>query len=297
MSKVIVSLYGGLGNQLFQYAVGRSISVKNNASLVLDIAWFEIVDSLKDTTSRKFMLSSFLIDYEIQTIGLPCQKNNLLKKLLSQFSFLSKLFAKNFFIYNEKSVLFDFDLLNQTGPLWLNGYWQSYKYFDSISEVIRKEIGTIRFLSVSSQKVLNGIVNCESICVHVRRGDYVSNANANKVHGLCGVEYYKKAIKLVAENLDNPVIYIFSDDPDWVRINLKNPYKTIVVDVNGTEDVCQDLWLMSSCKHFIIANSSLSWWVAWLSLSENKVVVAPKKWFANKSYDTSDLIPPDWIRI
>ena len=297
MNKVIVSLYGGLGNQLFQYAVARSLATKNNASLVLDIAWFDIADSLKDTTTRKYALKSFGIDCEIQTIGLPWQKNGFLRRLLRRFSWLFKVFANDFLICNEKSALFDFDLLNQTGPLWLNGYWQSYKYFDSISEVIRKEIGTIRFLSVSSQKVLNGIVNCESICVHVRRGDYVSNANANKVHGLCGVEYYKKAIKLVAENLDNPVIYIFSDDPDWVRINLKNPYKTIVVDVNGTEDVCQDLWLMSSCKHFIIANSSLSWWGAWLSLSENKVVVAPKKWFANKSYDTSDLIPPDWIRI
>jgi hypothetical protein len=297
MNKVIVSLYGGLGNQLFQYALGRSLAIKSNASLTLDTAWFDIVDSLEDTTLRKYELKSFGVDCEIQAIGLPWQKNNFLKKLFNRFSWLSKIFSNNFFIYNEKSAFFDYDLLNQTGPLWLNGYWQSYKYFDSIGEVIKKEIGTIRFLSASSQKVFNDVVNSESICVHVRRGDYVSNAKANKVHGLCSVEYYKKAIKLVTKNLDNPVIYIFSDDPNWVRVNLKFPYKTIVVDANGTEDACQDLWLMSSCKHFVIANSSLSWWGAWLSSSEDKVVVAPKKWFADKRHDTSDLIPPDWLRL
>ncbi len=296
-NKIVVSLYGGLGNQLFQYAVGRALTIKSNASLTLDIAWFDIVDSLKGLTSRKFELKSFEIDCEIQTIGLTIQKNSFLRFLLRKFPCFSEVLTNVFYIYNEKSNLFDCDLLNQTGPLWLNGYWQSYKYFDSIGEVIRKEISTIRFLSLNSQKFFNDIVNSESICVHVRRGDYLSNTNANKLHGLCSIEYYNKAIKLVAENLDNPVIYFFSDDLDWVRVNLKLPYKTIFVDANGTEDACQELWLMSSCKHFVIANSSLSWWGAWLSSSKDKIVVAPKKWFADKSYDTSDLLPPDWIRV
>lgn len=297
MSKVIVSLFGGLGNQLFQYASGRSLALRNNARLILDTGWFDIVDNLDSTTVRKYELNSFKLNCDIQTMGLPWQKKSILSPLYRRLPFFAKIITRNTNIYNEKSFKFDMNLFNQKLPIWLNGYWQSYKYFDSIDEVIKQDIESIKFLNTGSQKILKMIQSSESICVHVRRGDYVLNPKANKMHGLCSIHYYNEAIKLITKYLSKPVLYIFSDDPEWVRVNLSFSYKTIIVDINDIEEVCQDLWLMKSCNHFVIANSSLSWWAAWLSSYKEKIVIAPKKWFANNTYDSSDLIPEDWIKI
>ena len=102
---------------------------------------------------------------------------------------------------------------------------------------------------------------------------------------------------MLSEGLKDPTVFIFSDDPGWARANLEVPFKSVVVDVNGPDDAHQDLWLMKSCQRFLIANSSLSWWAAWLSEDPKKMVVAPKKWFISNQFDSSDLIPPDWVRL
>jgi hypothetical protein len=142
--------------------------------------------------------------------------------------------------------------------------------------------------------MLQLIDETESICVHVRRGDYVSNRAAADFHGTCSTAYYKSAVARIARNMEKPVCYIFSDDPDWVRRELLFDIPAVIVDVNGPAQAHQDLWLMAACRHYVIANSSLSWWGAWLGRYSNKFVVAPSRWFLTNDKSTVDLLPSAW---
>lgn len=291
-------MYGGLGNQLFQYSAARALALRNGASLILDLYWFDIVDGLTDTTPRKFALAPFNLQADSARTGLPWhRKISLLSKIKRRFSSFFKMLQEGAPIYSEKHSGFDQNLLEQACPIWLNGYWQSYKYFDVISDTIKREIGKVGALGKGSQSIYKQITSSESICIHVRRGDYVTNLNASQTHGLCSLDYYSKGLKMVGEGLKDPTVFIFSDDPEWVRSNLKVPFKSVVVDANGSDDAHQDLWLMKSCQRFVIANSSLSWWGAWLADSPKKMVVAPRNWFLSNQFDSSDLIPSDWIRL
>ena len=297
MSCVIVSLYGGLGNQLFQYATGRSLSILNKSELIFDLGWFDESEQLSETTPRKYTLSNVGLHFKCQSVGLPHFYHKLrFWRVVSRFLSKIGLLKNRVPLYNEAGTRFDKNLLSLNSPIWLNGYWQSYKYFESISDVIKSDLQQKK-LSSDTGKLLKEIEGKNAICIHFRRGDYITNKNAATTHGTCKVDYYYEGLNIVKKNFANPECYIFSDDPAWVRLNFKPSVPMTVVDINGPDEAYQDLFLMAACKRFIIANSSLSWWGAWLSSSENKVVVAPKKWFANKSYDTSDLIPPDWIRI
>lgn len=294
----MVSLYGGLGNQLFQYSAARSLALRNGVSIILDLNWFEIVNGMPNTTPRRFALKPFGLDVELQNVGLPWHKKEwFISRIKRRLIYLLRKSQSGIPIYSEKNSRFDFELLNKPCPLWLDGYWQSYKYFDSISDVIRSDLGKINFISKDNQKIYNQIVSSQSICLHVRRGDYVTNLSANKTHGLCTPEYYQAALKIVCEDFTDPFVFIFSDDPEWVRKNLRIPFSSLVVDINSSDNAHQDLWLMSSCKRFVIANSSLSWWGAWLGQSPQKKVIAPKDWFLTKKIDSEDLFPPDWIRV
>jgi hypothetical protein len=136
-----------------------------------------------------------------------------------------------------------------------------------------------------------------AVAVHVRRGDYVRNARTNEFHGLCTPEYYQAAAKYVVDRIDEPTFLVFSDEPEWVQANLKLGRPTIYVTHDGNCAPHHDMWLMSQCSHHIIANSSFSWWGAWLCRNEKKMVVAPKRWFRDPKVNTSDLIPECWITI
>jgi len=136
-----------------------------------------------------------------------------------------------------------------------------------------------------------------SVSIHIRRGDYIANPITFQYHGLCSMEYYKKAIQYINENINRPIFFFFSDEIDWVKDNLKIPKDCYFIDHNKMENDYLDLWLMSQCKHNIIANSSFSWWGAWLNTNKEKIVIAPKKWFNNAAIDTTDLIPEEWLII
>lgn len=298
MNKVVVSLYGGLGNQLFQYSAARSIALKTGASLILDLYWFDIVDGLANTTPRKFALAPFHLHTDLTSTGLPWhRKKSLVAKLKHRWPFLFQMHQEGIPIYSEKRLGFDQALLEQNCPVWINGYWQSYKYFDAISNVIKKEIGKVGNLNKDSQKIYKQIILSDSICMHVRRGDYVTNLNAKRIHGLCNIDYYSKGLQIASKGLKNPIVFIFSDDSEWVRNNLELPFESVIVDINDADNAHQDLWLMKSCQRFVIANSSFSWWAAWLSDAPKKIVVAPKNWFLSNQFDSSDLVPSDWIRL
>lgn len=297
MDKVVTtSLYGGLGNQLFQYAAARALAARCAVPLVLDLSWFDNIPSSDAITPRNYALSPFALNARVQSIGFYTQPQSLLKKAFRRM--LRQLgLPSTGGVYFEKSFGFDPNVNTLSPPVCLNGHWQSLKYFSDAQDLIRAEIGRVGDLSEKSRALHTEISSTDAICLHVRRGDYVTNKNAAQFHGLCSMDYYRQGVQITSAELKNPHGYVFSDDPEWVRHNLDVGLDFTVVDVNGPDDAHQDLWLMAACKNFVIANSSLSWWGAWLGAYPHKRVVAPLAWFKDAQRDTRDLIPGDWVRL
>ncbi len=283
---IISKLLGGLGNQMFQYAVGMHLAYKLKMPYYLDI------DQLNRDTLRNYELNHFNISASIAS-----------EKNITSFpvgaSSLKQFFNSRKYVVEEE-LNYNPHLLDLKKPSYLEGYWQSEKYFHEIREIIGNEFVIISPLSdqtLAIEEELHTSYNC--VGVHFRRGDYVANAKTNKVHGICSLDYYESAINHFREKYSNLKLYIFSDDIDWVKENLKVNVPVSYVHHNDAEHAYQDLYLMSQCKHQIIANSSFSWWAAWLNSNENKEIVAPSKWFVdtNRENQAVDIVPESWLRL
>lgn len=282
---IITKLIGGLGNQMFQYAVGRRVADTNLTELKLDVTGYS--DQV-DITPRAYSLNIFNIEENFATR----KEIHQLKKNI----FLLRLFRKNTY-HREKQFQFDSNILAVINNSYLEGYWVSEKYFMEIENTIRQEFSFKSKPNAINQSTLDQIESTNSISIHVRRGDYIEDAKTNQFHGVCRLDYYKTAISHIVRQVKNPHFFVFSDDPGWCKANLRLKYLTTYVTHNLGNNDHEDMRLMSTCKHNIIANSSFSWWGAWLNNNQDKIVVAPKQWFRDKSINTRDLIPESWIRI
>ena len=188
--------------------------------------------------------------------------------------------------------------MNKRGELYLDGYWQSEKYFKGAVEAIRRELIVQKELEGKNLEIAGMIKEvAQPVSIHIRRGDYVSDKKTNQVHGLCSLDYYESAINRLTETFSSPHFFVFSDDQNWVKENLKLNLPATYVDHNDAATNFEDLRLMSLCKHNIIANSSFSWWGAWLNADSEKVVIAPSKWFADNNMNSQDVCPEVWVRI
>lgn len=289
---IITKLSGGLGNQMFQYAVGRAVAERNKTNLKIDLSGYEHQVGI---TPRQYELFLFNIQEDFSTSqenkkikGL--EFNSLVKRVLNKLHI--KLGGSNYVV--EKHHNFDPAILKLEDNVYLEGYWQTEKYFSDIADIIRSEFTLKDRYNNLNSEILNKIDSYNSVSMHIRRGDYVSNQETSEYHGICSLEYYQKAISLIAKKSPNPVVFIFSDDLKWCEENLKIDWPIVFVEGNkGYED----LIMMSRCKHNIIANSSFSWWGAWLNNNPNKIVIAPGQWFADKSINTIDVVPEYWIKI
>lgn len=179
---------------------------------------------------------------------------------------------------------------------YLAGHWQSEKYFSDASETIRSDFTFRHPLTKQNAELAGRIGQTMAVSLHVRRGDYVSDTKANAAHGLCSLEYYRAAVLLMAEHVECPEFFVFSDDIAWVKANLKIDFPSRYLDHNQGAESYNDMRLMSLCRHHIIANSSFSWWGAWLNPNPDKLVIAPKKWFAYDS-NVADLFPAGWVSL
>lgn len=290
---IITKLIGGLGNQMFQYATGRRLGYKLGVELKLDISAFD------EYRLRGYDLGAFNIQENIATAQ-EVQKltqrkkslfNRLVRRVLRREPKLPTSYVK------EKHFHFDPCILNASDGVYLDGYWQSEKYFIDIDQIIREDF-TLKKEQVGKDKEIGGnISSCESVSLHIRRGDFVSNARTSTIHGTCNLNYYYRCVEEITKNVKNPHFFIFTDDTGWVSKNVKLSYPATVIDHNGRKKSYEDLMLMSLCSHNIIANSSFSWWGAWLNRNPNKMVFAPLRWFAKDDISTRDLIPEKWRRI
>lgn len=291
---IISNIIGGLGNQMFQYATGRAISLHYGVPLKLDTADFDNYQLHQGfELQRVFDCKAEIADKtDIRRIlgwqTLPGMRRILTPSNMAAFRHKGFIIEPHFHYWsNIKSIPRD---------SYLTGYWQSEKYFLAVADQIREDFSFRLAPKDKNVELAEQIVQVNAVSLHVRRGDYVNNPKTTATHGLCSLDYYHASIRHIAEQIQQPHFFVFSDDIAWVKNNLNIDFPHQYIDHNQGAESYNDMRLMSLCKHHIIANSSFSWWGAWLNPQVNKIVVAPKRWFASQ-IDVQDLLPQDWIKL
>lgn len=266
---IITRLIGGLGNQLFQYAVARKLAIENNTSVKLDLTPYQT-----DYTLWEYELDHFSINAQIATVG----------DLLSM--------AGGFALINERGLEFNPRFLEVRGNIFLSGYFGSPRYFEDIREPLLQEIEIKDPPTGHNAVLLDMIRQDNAVCVHVRRGDYLTINEASHQSRNCTFEYYQKGIEKIAEKCGEDItLYVFTNDPYWVQRNWKFDYRSVYISHNPENQGQEDFRLMKACRHFVIANSSFSWWAAWLGAHSDKIVCAPARWVS------PDILPSNWLTV
>lgn len=282
---IVTRIHGGLGNQMFQYAAGRRASISAGVPLGIDLT------AMADYDKRIYGLDQFVLTPNARPVdGSAFSKGRGLVHLWRKIT-------KTYRDRREKGFPFDPDVLNLKPPARLIGYWQSEKYFADVTGTIRSDFALVRPMASERQAVLNRISACNSISVHVRRGDYVSVPKYASVFGTCAPEWYRRAVDIASEGVTDVVFFVFSDDVQWAKENLDLPGRVEWVEPLPDKRDAEDLYLMAACRAHVIANSSFSWWGAWLDPREESRVVAPSRWFLSGDFDARDLVPERWIRL
>ena len=288
---IIVKLMGGLGNQMFQYAFGRALETNSNHKVFYDKSWF--YQDFTGTTPRELELDKFALfpKYIKHKKPIFTGKIGRLIKILKQVVNLEPQYIK----IDEKT--FVPDKITLQSNYYLEGYWQNPKYFEGIREIILKDFVFPNLKNSGDITLQNKISDSESVAVHIRRGDYVNNPTTNQFHGTCSIEYYQKAAGQIVSKVPNAKFFLFTDDPDFVKNNFGFLANATVVSDSNRSDI-NELNLMHLCKHFIIANSSFSWWGAWLSQNPEKIIIAPKQWYKNQdANERCKIVPDNWVRL
>lgn len=292
MSVIVSQIIGGLGNQMFQYAAGRALSLERGQPLRLDTSGFTGYGLHQGFELQRVFNCPAEIATEAEVRGiLGWQFSSGIRRIMARPSLA--VFRRDGFIV-EPHFQYWPELSNVPRDCYLVGYWQSEKYFRDVASVIRSDFTFKSPLANRNVELAEHIGQVNAVSLHVRRGDYAKNPKTNATHGLCSVEYYRAAVQYVSNRVERPYFFIFSDDIAWVKENLKMDLPNQFIEHNHGAESYNDMRLMSLCRHHIVANSSFSWWGAWLNHSTEKIVVAPKKWFAN-DMSVADLFPPGWV--
>ncbi len=290
--KVIARIKGGLGNQLFCYAAARRLALANEAELALD----HVTGFVRDRQHlRQYQLDHFLIQARKAT---PTERMEPLER--ARRGFAKWLAGKRPFSQRQylEQIGQDFDdrllELGVRKTLYLDGLWQSERYFKDVEHVIREDLRIIPPTDPVNQRLAEDIRDANAVALHVRWFDARGGCAAHNV----AIDYYRRAMSIVERRLEAPHFFLFSDDPDAARSLLALPEKrlSVVTQNRGDENAYADLWLMSLCRHFITANSTFSWWGAWLGRWEGKIVVTPQlQCEGNGAWGFKGLIPSSWV--
>lgn len=293
MSHITVQICGGLGNQMFQYAMGRALSLRHHVPLILDISWFS--SPMTSNTKREYLLDAFPYIACSGSISRYNRYNTqkwkrIGKRILSYFFSAESIIKQPHFAYWSQ-----IELVNP--PAYLSGYWQSEKFFSSHATKIKQDFtfptlpkGEASFLA---QKIKS---SPNTVAVHIRRGDYVTDKRAQSCHGNLPLSFYKNALEYIKDIYGKTTIFVFSDDPTWVKEHFNyRENSPIIVNLNFSNHPYHDMHLMSLCKHHIIANSTFSWWGAWLG-TQRGLTIAPTQWFADEEFEKyKDIFCKEWI--
>jgi hypothetical protein len=289
--KIVVRIYGGLGNQLFQYACGRALSIEKRSELILDSS------DLKHEKLRAFELGNFCIPGSVKQYAYSEEKKQIPKyhpvgaMQRIEYKFFWKTFSETGLSrYNP-------DLIRSDKNLYLWGYWQSPRYFSKHASVIKNDLAFRLDNNAEYSDLVNTMLSTQSVAVHVRRGDYASNSNLTTRYGLLGASYYSRAVKEIERRLHDPMFFVFSDDVSAAREIMGSSSRIAYVTTTPRKSGFDDFQLMTTCKHFIIANSTYSWWAAYLGVRDDGVVICPEPWFVDTTVDSTDLIPSSWTRL
>jgi Glycosyl transferase family 11 len=280
---IAATLVGGLGNQLFQYAAGRSLALRHDTDLVLDRSVLngsqELLASRRHYELDPFPIEGRTVDcvrsWESHPLG-----NGIRQRLRRA--------RADYTVLRQRGFVFQRAFFDAPDNTLLVGFWQSEEYFADHAAQIREDLSL-------PYPAFPQVAHDSSVSLHVRRGDYANDPTTRRVHGLLPVSYFHAALEEIARRIGTaPDVYVFSDDPRYCRdhLDLDTPFS--VVDLGApTRDLCA----MSACRHHVIANSSFSWWGAWLDPRPDGIVVAPKQWLSDASVDTSHVVPPRWLRL
>jgi len=279
---IISRLFGGAGNQLFQYAAGRALADRLGCDLVLDSRYVAGSQDRGDCFEH-FAKARFTRDAALP----PAKTDGILRYGIW------RIFGHSPRLYREKSLGFDPQLRALPINSYLHGYWQSERYFGDV-EQLRADLAFTAALSDENAAIAAQIDAAKTpVSFHVRRGDYL----AAGAYAACTPDYYRAAAAHLSDHFGPLTCFVFSNDPTWARDNLALGHDTVVVDINDETTGHFDLHLQSLCAHHVIANSTFSWWAAWLNPSPDKQVIAPKQWFAKDQAANPDLIPADWVTL
>jgi hypothetical protein len=296
---LIIRITGGIGNQLFQYAFVRSLSIKLNKNFNLDLSWyrdyhkFEKADNQNAATKREYLLDKFNIKENLLNpvyLSISFRLNNS-----SNFDKIKKYPPFRFFTYNTITELdFDFNKIKNFNNVYLSGFWQKNNLFEEYRDILKEELTLKNNMSEKNTILLDKIKSSSSIAIHIRRGDLLSRPIAVAEQPSSSKQYYYNAINKIKWKVEKPEVFVFSDDINWVKNNYKFDIPTTYIDNEGPD--FEHFKLMCNCKHQIIANSTFSWWAAWLNNYQEKIVISPKWWYRDPIKNESIIrIPENWI--
>lgn len=288
----IVKLKGGLGNQMFQYAFAKLLEKRSGCEVKIDLSpYLELNgDLIRKPRILKFNISLSIASKE--DINSICKLSHTGNSQTNKYRIgiaLEYLFNRRYFFERNHHGCTVQEMLKYD---FFDGYWQNWNYIDEIIDELREEFTPVNMISEHSQKELKLIESCDSICVGVRRGDYLTSEP--KHYGTMNMDYYERAMYIIEQKIKEPTYFIFSNDVNWVKKNMIFPKKNIVY-ITDTVDDFEDLILMSKCKHSIIPNSTFHWWGARLNEHRGKTVIAPSKWFADDA--KINILPERWERV
>jgi hypothetical protein len=293
---IYVKLLGGLGNQMFQYAMGRKLSILHQSSMRFEVDGLKAGEDIR-TTYELGIFNIPKIDFAKREEIFPFRRKTIFKSefLCQVVNYLQKrsmIVESGHLPFSQKFVD------DSTTNCYVRGLWQTEKYFNDVQQTIRGDFEFKEPLDGKNLELANILLNePAAVSLHVRRGEFANDPKYAALIGTCDVNYFKSAMEIFVQRIGTARYIVFSDDLDWVKSQQFLPDSAIYVDYNQKANHFRDMQLMSLCKHNIISNSTFSWWGAWLNKNPNKVVVAPKKWFAGWEHDTRDLIPDSWVRI
>ena len=283
---IIVKLFQGFGNQMFQYAFARSLSLRYGKEVKFDLSWYT-----ENSKHRAFVLDRLKVQYECATEKeiydvKTCNGRNFFEYRWNLLRNICVPYYRKSIIKESLETCFDKNLLKTNSNSYIEVYFASELYFNDYAEEIKKDFAFRYQPSEINHEKMQQMQQRNSVCLSIRRGDFLQHT----IHNVCGLDYFYRSIEYLSQKIADPYFYIFSDDNAWVEEHFKTdfPYEFVT---HNYPDFIEDFRLMQACKHHIIPNSTFSWWAAWLAEQEDSIIIAPNKWLNTDSIDYSKVVP------